>query len=55
MNLHYNDKTSVFRHFVICGYFFMETCERYYPLANEGAKRYSNATVRPPVTSLWTL
>jgi hypothetical protein len=27
----------------------------YYPLANEVAKGYSNATVRPSVTSLWTL
>ena len=31
----------------------------YYPLANEVGKGYSNATVRPsvrpPVTSLWTL
>ena len=26
-----------------------------YPLANEVAKGYSNATVRPSVTSLWTL
>jgi hypothetical protein len=29
--------------------------ETYYPLANEVAKGYSNATVRPSVTSLWTL
>ena len=27
----------------------------YYPLANEIAKGYRNATVRPSVTSLWTL
>ena len=27
----------------------------YYPLANEVAKGYSNATFRPSVTSLWTL
>jgi hypothetical protein len=27
----------------------------YYPLANEVAKGCSNATVRPSVTSLWTL
>jgi hypothetical protein len=27
----------------------------YYPLANEVAKGYSNATVRPSVTFLWTL
>ena len=27
----------------------------YYPLANEVAKGYSNATVRPSITSLWTL
>jgi hypothetical protein len=27
----------------------------FYPLANEVAKGYSNATVRPSVTSLWTL
>ena len=27
----------------------------YYPLANKVAKGYSNATVRPSVTSLWTL
>jgi len=27
----------------------------YYPLANEVAKGYSNATIRPSVTSLWTL
>jgi hypothetical protein len=27
----------------------------YYPLANEVAKGYSNATVRPSVTSLWTM
>jgi hypothetical protein len=29
--------------------------EIYYPLANEVAKGYSNASVRPSVTSLWTL
>jgi hypothetical protein len=27
----------------------------YYPPANDVAKGYSNATVRPSVTSLWTL
>ena len=27
----------------------------FYPLANEVAKGYSNATIRPSVTSLWTL
>ena len=27
----------------------------YYPLANEVAKGYSNATICPSVTSLWTL
>ena len=27
----------------------------YYPLANEVVKGYSNATVRPSVTSMWTL
>jgi len=27
----------------------------YYPLANKVAKGYSNATIRPSVTSLWTL
>jgi hypothetical protein len=27
----------------------------YYPLASEVAKGYSNATVRPSVTSLWPL
>jgi len=27
----------------------------HYPLANEVAKGYSNATVRPSVTPLWTL
>jgi len=26
-----------------------------YPLANEVAKGYSNAAIRPSVTSLWTL
>jgi hypothetical protein len=29
--------------------------QSYYPLANEVAKGYSNATFRPSVTSLWTL
>jgi D-lyxose ketol-isomerase len=31
------------------------SAENYYPLANEVAKGKSNATVRPSVTSLWTL
>jgi hypothetical protein len=42
---------------VVCGLFELKwICAAfYYPLANEVAKGYSNATVRPSVTSLWTL